>query len=129
MFLKEEELIQNIFHDLVSCQEVFSEPLVMEPFYKDFGYRFCWNSNSIEGNTLSLDETIEVVDFDTVRSGHTYREYTEAKNLYRAIRKFLDVEGTNITEEWIKNVNANSHFLRTAGPHFPDSQGHIKRTA
>ena len=23
---------------------------------------------------------------------------------------------------------ANSHFLRTAGPHFPDSQGHIKRT-
>ena len=24
---------------------------------------------------------------------------------------------------------ANSHFLRTAGPHFPDSPGHIKRTA
>ena len=24
---------------------------------------------------------------------------------------------------------ANSHFLRTAGPHFPDSQSHIKRTA
>ena len=24
---------------------------------------------------------------------------------------------------------ANSHFLRTAGPHFPDSSGHIKRTA
>ena len=26
-------------------------------------------------------------------------------------------------------VLANSHFLRTAGPHFPDSPGHIKRTA
>lgn len=25
--------------------------------------------------------------------------------------------------------SANSHFLRTAGPHFPDSPGHIKRTA
>ena len=24
---------------------------------------------------------------------------------------------------------ANSHFLRTAGPYFPDSPGHIKRTA
>ena len=24
---------------------------------------------------------------------------------------------------------ANSRFLRTAGPHFPDSPGHIKRTA
>ena len=25
--------------------------------------------------------------------------------------------------------DANSHFLRTAGPHFPDNPGHIKRTA
>ena len=26
-------------------------------------------------------------------------------------------------------IIANSHFLRTAGPYFPDSPGHIKRTA
>ena len=26
-------------------------------------------------------------------------------------------------------IVANSHFLRTAGPYFPDSPGHIKRTA
>ena len=26
------------------------------------------------------------------------------------------------------NKLANSHFLRTAGPHSPDSPGHIKRT-
>ena len=25
-------------------------------------------------------------------------------------------------------MRANSHFLRTAGPHSPDSPGHIKRT-
>ena len=42
----------------------------------------------------------------------------------------FDVVGTNIAEKatMIWNV-ANSHFLRTAGPHFPDSPGHIKRTA
>ena len=28
-----------------------------------------------------------------------------------------------------REANANSHFLRTAGPHFPDNPGHIKRTA
>ena len=28
-----------------------------------------------------------------------------------------------------EGAGANSHFLRTAGPHFPDSPGHIKRTA
>lgn len=32
---------------------------------------------------------------------------------------------------WIAHliVCANSHFLRPAGPHFPASQGHIKRSA
>ena len=43
-----------------------------------------------------------------------------------------------IAAEWISFMTilskhcqqgANSHFLRTAGPHFPDSPGHIKRTA
>ena len=29
----------------------------------------------------------------------------------------------------ILSTVANSHFLRTAGPYFPDSPGHIKRTA
>ena len=29
----------------------------------------------------------------------------------------------------LSRESANSHFLRTAGPHFPDSPGHIKRTA
>ena len=28
-----------------------------------------------------------------------------------------------------KSGTANSHFLRPAGPHFPASQGHIKRSA
>ena len=33
----------------------------------------------IEGNTLSLEETIAVIDYDEVRSNHTYAEYTDAK--------------------------------------------------
>lgn len=59
----------------------------MKPFIKDFAYRFCWSSNALEGNTLSLDETICLIDYDEVRSGHTYTEYQEAKNLYKAIKK------------------------------------------
>ena len=48
--------------------------------------------------------------------------------------------GDKVLNEWRKRkeqytsytnliIFANSHFLRTAGPHFPDSPGHIKRTA
>ena len=39
-----------------------------------------------------------------------------------------NVQKTNLIEKGMSTV-ANSHFLRTAGPHFPDSPGHIKRTA
>lgn len=41
------------------------------------------------------------------------------------------VAGKEISEcvDQILELSANSHFLRTAGPHFPDSPGHIKRTA
>ena len=31
--------------------------------------------------------------------------------------------------EEISHITANSHFPRPAGPHFPASQGHIKRSA
>ena len=40
-------------------------------------------------------------------------------------------EALNISLEHLSKMErgANSHFLRTAGPHFPDNPGHIKRTA
>ena len=43
---------------------------------------------------------------------------------------FVDAH-SNIFHEYLSSViaNANSHFLRPAGPHFPASQGHIKRSA
>ena len=105
MFLDSVSFMKELLDELAVYREALQEPLVMEPFYKDFSYRFCWNSNSIEGNTLSLDETIEVIDFDTVRSGHTYQEYTEAKNLYRAIQEYFVLSGSKITQEWIQEVN------------------------
>lgn len=73
---------------------------------KDFSLRFCWSSNAIEGNTLNLEETISVIEYDEVRSGHTYTEYQEAKNLYHAIQELLiPFEKKSLTEEWIKKAN------------------------
>ena len=46
---------------------------------------------------------------------------------------FLKMEAYGLWGKGVERINsmwlANSHFLRTAGPHFPDSPGHIKRTA
>lgn len=59
-------------------------PLISQPFTEDFARRFSWSTNAIEGNTLSLEETIAVIDYDEVRSNHTYfRIYRCEKSLLR----------------------------------------------
>ena len=78
--------------------------LISEPFYKDFKYSFCWSSNAIEGNTLSLDETISLLEYDEVSVGHSFREYDEAKRLYSAIEKYLSFKYKEITEDFIKDI-------------------------
>ena len=90
-------------------EEIFQHmenPLISQPFTEDFAKRFSWSTNAIEGNTLSLEETIAVIDYDEVRSNHTYSEYTDAKNAYYAIRKMLlPFAKKTIDEEWIKQAN------------------------
>ena len=90
-------------------EEIFKHmenPLISQPFTEDFSKRFSWSTNAIEGNTLSLEETIAVIEYDEVRSNHTYAEYTDAKNAYYAIQKMLlPFEKTVIDEEWIKKTN------------------------
>ena len=43
--------------------------------------------------------------------------------------KYYDLRENPCTKAGSMGKSAYSHFLRTAGPHFPDSPGHIKRTA
>jgi len=90
---------------VASVENIKRDKQIWNAFYGCFEYRFCWSSNSLEGNTLSLDETIAVVDFDEVSSGHKYSEYRDAKNLYRAIREALSVLPLEINEPWIQRVN------------------------
>ena len=60
----------------------------------------------MEGNTLNLDETVDIILYDEVKSGHTYKEYTEAKNLYRSSTEQIFSDKITITEDWLKKCNA-----------------------
>lgn len=97
--------INKLEKEKVSLSGIQKEELVFSPFWEDFKLRFCWSSNAMEGSTLDLDETIDVLLYDEVRSGHTYQEYTDAKNLYEAINKKISTHKIEITEEWIKQSN------------------------
>lgn len=91
---------------LASVKDIMNDKTLMTWFADDFAVRFCWSSNAIEGNTLSLEETVALVEYDEVRSGHTYTEYQEAKNLYHAIREsMIPFRTETISEEWIKKNN------------------------
>lgn len=76
-----------------------------EAFEKDLRLRLSWNTNSLEGNTLSLEETVDALEYDEVRSGHTYSEYTEAKNAYRANCELTFEEKRKINVDLIRQIN------------------------
>ena len=100
------ELMRETAQMLADVHELTKDEIIMSWFTDDFAVRFCWNSNAIEGNTLSLEETIALVEYDEVSAGHTYTEYQEAKNLYRAIREsMIPFSHRFVTEKWIKVNN------------------------
>lgn len=101
-----DELLTQTEKALASVKNIMNDETLMAWFADDFAVRFCWSSNAIEGNTLSLEETVALVEYDEVRSGHTYSEYQEAKNLYHAIREsMIPFRMEMISEEWIKRNN------------------------
>ena len=101
-----ENRILQIETEKAEIFKYMENPLICQPFTEDFARRSSWSTNAIEGNTLSLEETIAVIEYDEVRSNHTYAEYTDAKNAYYAIQKMLlPFEKTVIDEEWIKKTN------------------------
>ncbi len=106
MVIDNTKLLSEIEQGLSDVRELMANEVVMEMFTKDFAFRFCWSSNAIEGNTLSLDETIDVIEYDEVRAGKPYAHYHDAKALYRAITEsMLPFHPEIITEGWIKKNN------------------------
>lgn len=110
---KLQEKIAHVEQGLANVKHLMGDADLMKWFTDDFALRFCWSSNAIEGNTLSLDETVALVEHDEVHAGHTYTEHQDAKNLYHAIsQSMVPFLVQPITEEWIKE---NNRLLRGKG--------------
>ncbi|MCD8012384.1 MAG: Fic family protein [Lachnospiraceae bacterium] len=98
--------IMQIKKQLPEIEPYRKDEQIELPFTKDFSLRFCWSSNALEGNTLTLEETVSVIEYDEVRSGHTYSEYREAKNLYASVQTLLlPLKPRTVSEEWIRQAN------------------------
>lgn len=74
-------------------------------FQKSFFTELTYNSNAIEGSSLSLEETSLVVNEGLVPEGKSLREIYEAKNHARALEFIRDYKG-EVTEELVLKIHS-----------------------
>lgn len=79
---------------------------VLQELRKQFAIELAYNSNAIEGNTLTLRETRMVIEEGITISGKPLREHFEAINHQKAF-DFLEsiIKGEKITEQTIKGIH------------------------
>lgn len=73
-----------------------------------FRLEFNYNSNHLEGNTLTYGETKLLLIFGDTRGSHTLREYEEMKAhdlAFKFIQKLAQEKERPLTENVIKNIN------------------------
>ncbi|MDR3679210.1 MAG: Fic family protein [Flavipsychrobacter sp.] len=75
---------------------------------KKFRLEFNYNSNHLEGNTLTYGETELLLIFDDTKGNHTMREYEEMKAhdvALQMIEEYAHDRERPLTEQFIKNLN------------------------
>ena len=76
-----------------------------EIFQNTFFTELTYNSNAIEGSTLSLQETSMVLEKGIIPEGKTLREIHEAKNHFGALKFLQDYKG-DLNEELILKLHS-----------------------
>lgn len=106
VFLSKEQVeeIENLREAYAKKLGKFSRE-EFEKFEKAFFTELTYNSNAIEGNSLSLQETSLVINENLAPEGKTIREVYEARNHLEAI-KFLKSWKKDLTEELILKIHA-----------------------
>lgn len=82
--------------------------LELERFYNDFIIENTYNSNAIEGSTVTLDETYAILDAKITISGKSTKEYLDTINHSEAFYFLLDVLKSNqhFDENLIKQIHS-----------------------
>jgi Fic family protein len=96
--------------DLKACLDSFRpfDPAQLKRLNESFDVEFTYNSNRIEGNTLTLLETDLVVNKGITVSGKPMRDHSEAINHHEAIYFIRDLAARNIdiTPQNLKQIHA-----------------------
>jgi Fic family protein len=69
---------------------------VKEKNLRDFGIRFTYNTNRIEGSTLSLKDTFGVIEEGISPENKPLADVKEAENHFKVFMKILEIEKINL---------------------------------
>ncbi|MCP9752876.1 Fic family protein [Ferruginibacter sp. HRS2-29] len=98
--------IEELFGILEALRPLTPEQ--QEKVDKKFRLEFNYNSNHLEGNTLTYGETELLLIFDDTKGNHTLREYEEMKAhdvAYQLIEEWAKDKEVPLSEHHIKNLN------------------------
>ena len=100
------EKLDNLKKELDSFRPL--SPDIMEVITEKFIIDWTYNSNAIEGNTLTLPETVFFLQHGLTSKGKTLKDYLEAQNHAEAITWLDDIikQDRPVTESLIKELHA-----------------------
>ncbi|MEO6721487.1 MAG: Fic family protein [Ferruginibacter sp.] len=123
--------IESLVKELNNLKPIKSE--WQEKLKKKFRLEFNYNSNHLEGNTLTYGETELLLIFDDTKGGHSLREYEEMKAhdvAYRLLEEWAKDDERPLTEQNIKNLNqiilVRPYWKNASTPDGQDTRRQIK---
>jgi len=111
--------IDNLFETLTALKPIKAE--YKSVFDQKIRLEFSYNSNHIEGNTLTYSETKLLLLFDKTTGNHDLREYEEMKAhdvAFDMIKSWATETHRNISETDIKNL----HEILLVKPFWKEAQ-------
>lgn len=84
------------------------DPESKQNYEKKIRLEFNYNTNHLEGNTLTYSETELLLMFDDTKGNHTLREYEEMKGsdvALKLIAEWAEDSERVLSEQWIKTLN------------------------
>ncbi|MBF0243037.1 MAG: Fic family protein [Desulfamplus sp.] len=105
-----EDELKNLLVKIDSLKKILdsARPLINESILNAVDIEYTYDSNRIEGNTLTLRETDIVINKGLTIGGKSMREHLEANNHYEAILYIRDLikHDTKISESLIKSIHS-----------------------
>jgi len=108
--IEQTQLIQQLLDEIERNQDLLAKgfPLGSREVLHALDIEYTYESNRIEGNTLTLRETSLVIEKGLTVAGKSLREHLEAKNHFEAVAfvRSLVAEKRPLSESLLKQIHA-----------------------